>query len=68
MPLPHLKIVKVRRNLAILALQVSAAQPHPVLPSRSHLPQDATGDTRSLGPHWVGVLPHFTLEIWSQAE
>lgn len=68
MPLPHLKIIKVKRNMAIFALQDSTDQPYPVLPSGSHSPHDATGCTRSLRPHWARALAHFALERWSQAE
>ena len=68
MPLLHLKTVKVKRNMATFALQVSTDQPHPVLPSRFHPPQDATSHTRSSGPRWVGALSHLALEGWSQPE
>lgn len=66
MPLPHLKIVKMKRNMTIFALHVSTDQPHLMLPSRS--PRDATGCTTNLELLWVRALFHFTSESWSQAE
>lgn len=68
MSLLLLKTVKVKSNMAIFALQVSTDQPHPELPSRFHLPQDATSHTRGLGSRWVGALSTLALDRWSQPE